>query len=419
MSYVGTAFDMPIAWDKYSSVLLKLHKRPGPSGGIKRIAILGLPLLDRGPHPLKIALMECLDRYQDWQIVFLGDAFIDTFRFLRKAPCDGILARIVSPEVARIARSIPCPLVNVSSMVRNPGVNTVRRGDRGIGTMCAQHLLDRGMTRIGIVEISPIPGWAFAESMAGFREAIRNCGKNVDIATHRLDLHRPEKEVMPRFKQWLRSLKRPCALFVTDDRFALSVINACREEQLGVPKDIAVICASGTPETLGSSPMTLTHPMMDAGWLIDVACERLADLMQTPRQPIQTIEIPVPGLVQGESTDTIAIDDPIVSRALDFIGAHFHDGINVPDVIEHLQCSRRSLERRFREHLRVTAHDYIVAQRIRHALKRIKEHPKCKLESIARESGFADIQAFRHAFFSSTGRTPSEWRKEVKCASRG
>jgi LacI family transcriptional regulator len=199
-------------------------------------------------------------------------------------------------------------------------------------------------------------------------------------------------------------------LFLTDDRFSIAVMDACREEGLRIPKDVALISSVLTPEMADACGVTLTHPVQDGSWLVGPACERLESLMSNPRQPLQTIVIPCPGVVQGESTETFAIDDPLVARAVDFIDSRYRDRINVADVISHLECSRRAVERRFVTQMKITMHDYIIRKRVALAKSYMKDSPELKLDQIAISCGFGDRRSFRLAFLSLTGITPDSWR---------
>lgn len=403
----------PLAWDRYSEILRRLHDGPALPGPVKRIALVGLPLLDRGPHPFKAALAECLDRYPSWQVAFMSEEYLESFELLTRIPCDGVLARVVSEEMAAMAHKLSCPLVNISSFVENPGVQTVRRDDRQLGHLCARHLLEKGFSRISVIELVPVPGWCFGATLAGFMEFVQQHASGVTLDTLRIDLTLSEPEMMARLRSWLRTLHTPCALFLTDDRFSIAVMDACREESLRIPKDVALISSVLTPEMADACGVTLTHPVQDGEWLVGPACERLESLMSNPLQPLRTIIIPCPGLVQGESTETFAIDDPLVARAVDFIETNYQNGINVAEVISHLECSRRALERRFVTLLKITMSDYLIQRRVALAKTHMKESPELNLEKIAHSCGFRDRRTFRHAFVGLTGMTPDKWRGQT------
>ncbi len=207
----------------------------------------------------------------------------------------------------------------------------------------------------------------------------------------------------------MRTLKRPAALFLVSDRAAQVLMDACLQEGIKIPADIAVITAGSHPEC-GSPTISLTRPEADGAWLLDVVCEQLEDRMRNHGRPIDLITIQCPNLVQGDSTRILVSDDPMATRAVEYIDAHFHDGINVADVVRHLGCSRRLLERRFSAAFGRGPHEYIVSLRVTAAKDMIAANPGAKLSFVARACGFGGYQAFRIAFHELTGKTPSAWR---------
>ena len=61
-----------------------------------------------------------------------------------------------------------------------------------------------------------------------------------------------------------------------------------------------------------------------------------------------------------QSTDLIAVDDPVVAAAARFIRENISRGIKVEDVASASHVSRRKLEQRFVRALARTPHDEIV-----------------------------------------------------------
>jgi transcriptional regulator GlxA family with amidase domain len=135
--------------------------------------------------------------------------------------------------------------------------------------------------------------------------------------------------------------------------------------------------------------------------------------MQNPGQPPRCLDIPVPGLILGDSTNTLAVEDSHVRKALEFIEATFQTGIDVGDVAKHIHCGRRLLEVRFKRALGSSLLGHLTEKRIRFAKGLMESDPSEKLLNIASRSGFREMQTFRAAFFRVTGKTPSAWRAEL------
>lgn len=401
-----------ISWDRYKNYLKTVHDGTLHRGSHKRIALIGIPLLEHGEHPLKTALTQWLDQHDGWHVTFMSDAYLESYQTLAKIPCDGILARVVSPRMAAAARKLSCPLVNISGLLKDPGVQTVRRDDFQRGALCAAHLMERGFKNIGIVSTFPNKAWSVEESLNGFHDSIRKNGKECRVLSHQVDISFPEVKMMSQLRAWLKSLTLPCALLGMDDRTAIAVVNACRDVNLSIPKEIAIISMMFTPKMEQGCDISLTHPLEDGSWLITHACERLESLMENPAQPVQCITIPCPGLVQGESTDTHAVTDPMVRGAIDFIEECFREGINVSDVVRQGKVSRRTLERRFALAVGISIHDYIGKICIKTAVIMMKNSTST-LEDVAEQCGFLSYKAFKNTLLREEGMSPRALRSSM------
>ena len=173
----------------------------------KKIAVLGLPVLDGVPSPLKAALARRIAT-QNWRIILAADATLPAYRLLSQTECDGAIVRVISAKMASIARTLPFPVVNISTLVKNTGVTTVCRDDRNLGRICAEHLLDRGYARFGIIE-HPAKSWCFLERESGFAGAVRLAGFKTTIKAYRLRSIPITDEERDALMAWLVDLGRP------------------------------------------------------------------------------------------------------------------------------------------------------------------------------------------------------------------
>ena len=126
-----------------------------------------------------------------------------------------------------------------------------------------------------------------------------------------------------------------------------------------------------------------------------------------PREPIFIAPLPV---VQRESTDVTAYQDPDVAEAYKFIRAHAHEPIHINDVLSRVLVSRRSLEMRFKALTRSTLQDEIWRAHVERARQLIIETDK-PMWKIAEESGFRSETVFNVMFKRMIGMTPSAYRR--------
>ena len=322
-----------------------------------------------------------------------------------KIHCDGVLARVVSQDIASLARKAPCPVVNVSSLLKDPGVPTVRRDDRGIARACAAHLMERWFTRFGIVEM-PYDDWCFTERSAGFVEGVRAEMPHAPISVHRIQTVPMDVEGRRRLRTWLNTLERPTGLFLLDDGEAAAVFQECANAGFRIPQDFGVIVGCAHPDDIRRCHPSLTHPDHDGNVLIEAASDYLDELMRNSSPPVQTITLEIPPLISGDSTDTIAVDDPIVSEAVAYMNARFREGINVADVVDHLGRSSRIIEIRFRNLMKITMQRYLMKRRVEFAQHLLDDVPRQSTADVAKAAGFSNGKALVRAFRIITGDPP-------------
>jgi LacI family transcriptional regulator len=213
--------------------------------------------------------------------------------------------------------------------------------------------------------------------------------------------------------RWLHALPKPIGLFACNDVCGQHVLNACREEGLAVPEQIAVLGVDNDTVHCELSEPPLSSIQLNAERIGRVAASLLNDLMEHGVQPAAKTFIDAAQVVVRQSTDIIAVDDAVVAKAVRFIRQNASDAIGVSDVVRAAGVSRRQLERRFQEHLQRTPNDEI--QRVR--LRRIKElltGTDLSLTEIAAKVGFDHPEYLSTVFKKAVGVTPITFRRQQK-----
>lgn len=128
-------------------------------------------------------------------------------------------------------------------------------------------------------------------------------------------------------------------------------------------------------------------------------------------QRLQTEEwlLPPLGIATRQSSDVLAIDDPIVVAAVRFIRARACMGIKVQDVVRELGTSRRILDDRFGAPVGHTPHEEIARQQSRRVEQLLAE-TDLPLATIAERCGFRHAEYMTVAFTRRHGIPPSRWR---------
>ena len=378
---------------------------------LRRIAVVGLPMLQSVSNLGSVAIANYAERKGNWRFVLGTEATVEAFQFLQTVDCDGAIVRILSPAMKREAMKVRVPLINVSSWLEEPGVPTVRHDYEICGKLAAEHLLGKGFRRFGCVMV---PGGCIPKRAKMFLATLAAHG--LEAGVFHLDNPRPFlREAITaaerkRFIEWVRGLPPPAALALMDDWDAPALMQACQEAGREIPRDLVVISVGIHSETLARCPVPLTAVQEDHEAQMKAVVENLELLMSGRRMASPLVEVPPLGVMERASTATLAIENRTVARIVEYIRGHLREPINVATVADKMGLSRATLDRRFQEATGKTPHDYLVEQRIQAAKDLLQADPPASLKHIAQACGFTNRRRLNLVFKQVTGDLPAQWR---------
>jgi LacI family transcriptional regulator len=117
-------------------------------------------------------------------------------------------------------------------------------------------------------------------------------------------------------------------------------------------------------------------------------------------------------VIARRSSEVILNDDALVCAALRFIRDHARRGISVPDVLEQLKVSRRTLERRFMAALGYSIAAEITHRRLQRARQLLAETDS-PVYRVAYSAGFGSVISFNRVFREKEGQTPLMFRERM------
>ena len=380
----------------------------------KRIALIGLPVLQEVTSYATAAIARYAEKDRNWRFVFSAEASVEAFKFLRKLDCDGAIVRILNTAMLREAKKIRFPLVNISAWLENPGVPSVRY-DRDIhGRMAAEYLLEKGFRRFGCVV--PPGGWFIKQGHNAVVQTVRAHGGSVDsfhlkTTTPEVVQSLPESE-QRRFVEWLRTFQLPGALVLLDDWDAPALMKLCVKAGFKIPRDIVIISVCCHSEVQSNCLIPLSVVQEDHDLVSTIAVRSLDELMAGRPLHDTLIDVPPVGVVERASTATMAIEDRDLAHAFEFIRCHGLEPINIADVCNSVQIARVTLERRFRKVIGTTMHKYLTRLRVNRAKELLLSELDHDLPGLARQCGFTERRHLVRAFTEEVGQAPSAWRKK-------
>jgi len=326
----------------------------------------------------------------------------------------GVIARVADRAMARHLTAAPSVVVNVST-AQIPGVSfpTVAADLHAAARLAVEHLLDQGFRNFGY--FAPL-GISYVDvHYRSFVERIDEAGATCHLfpARRGTSPHAAWQRRQTELRQWLRRLPKPVAVLTwTSDR-GREVLYACRALGLLVPEQVAVmggdedslLCETCSPPLSGVA-LTSERIGYEAAALLD-------RLLHGKRPPAEPILIEPTRVVVRQSTDTLAINDPDLARAIAFIRMHAFEGIQVGDVLRAVAVSRSWLERRFQEALGRSPAEEVRRVRLERARQLLAE-TDLPVPQIAQRAGFGSREYLAHAFKQATSLTPRQFRQRVR-----
>ena len=324
---------------------------------------------------------------------------------------DGVVGRI-DASVAETARAQGIPVVNHWSNSPTKGLPIVEIDGRAGGQMVGEHLLTCGYRTLGLLDSRINKGYAQIEE--GLGRVADGAGleppslclldMDYDVAASR--------DVFGRFLEtidrWLKSLKTPAGLYISDVTLARYLAQRCVHLGLSVPQDIGIVAWNDDMSAMAVSPTlsALEHDWFKVGY---EAAAMLDELMQGKAvHPLHRLITP-DRIIQRDSTDVFLCEDELVRKAMQYIAENCRSELKVQDVAEALHVSDRTLYRRFDQEMGRSIKDEIKRLRI-DRLKLVVQETQMPLGEIADSFGFSSAGQFSRYFGGIVGMTPSAYR---------
>jgi LacI family transcriptional regulator len=325
---------------------------------------------------------------------------------------DGILCRTTNARQAKLLEASGVPFVELYG---DPKIIPAHvTGDPQVeGNMIADFFLNLGLRHFAYFSYGR--AWWIRWYTEGFCAAL-------DLRGYRCSVYRPpcrernvplwNERMLPSLTAWLKSLPRPIGIFTPGDLHAVRLLNVCRELDIAVPEEVAILGRGNDPVICETTKPTLSSLDVDSR-RVGYEAAALLDRMMAGKKMKGAIRVPASHVAVRQSTDLMAIEDPDVVQAIRFIRENACENIGVPRVAQEVSLSRRILELRFQKHLGRSPKAEILRLRIETAKKLLSETDKNR-QGIAHQCGFATPEYFSKIFHRMVGMTPNTFRKKSR-----
>ena len=394
-----------------------LRKANGRQEEMRDIALC-MELADFYEHGIARGVVRYAKSRPDWRLFGYGWMF-RPLTDLKRWKGDGVITRVETSRDADRIASRGLPVVDVAGAYRRPRFRHVTNDDFLTGAEAAAHLKACGFQRFAFLGVSGTL-WS-EERRRGFIQGLtagqpaRSGGPapGVPQFTRSLDWWKNPRESPAALAEFLSGLTLPAALFACNDITGLRATERAHRLGISVPEGLAILGVDNEDILCELASPSLSSIMLDCegiGFRAAAALDAILD--ESGPADGSRISVPPREVAERESTRTFSCPDPIVARAVSFIRARAHEGIDVGDVVRIAAASRRSLEMRFRAATGRTIHDEIARARLSRA-RRLLKATTLTVEQVAAASGFGVVQRFHAAFRSAAGMSPGEWRRKT------
>ncbi|GAB3171651.1 DNA-binding transcriptional regulator [Myceligenerans halotolerans] len=321
---------------------------------------------------------------------------------------DGVLARIENKATAQIVQRLGLPTVDLSAARLLPALPGVETDDDTIARWAVEHFEQRGLRHFAYCGDHRF-AWALKRG-AWFAEHVRRRG----LSSHEFQMVPSGRRAADRARLagWLAELPRPVGVLACYDIAGQEVLEACTIAGLAVPDEVAVVGVDNDELIAG-----LTSPPLSS---IEPGAVRMGHLAARLLDKIMNGEPIEPGLrlidpirvVTRQSSDVLAVDDPIVVEALRFIRDNADKDIKVGAVLREVGLSRRALDHRFGKLLGRSVHAEITRVRMARVADMLSS-TDWTLPRIADRLSFKHSEYMSVAFKKYTGSSPGAYRRTV------
>ena len=149
---------------------------------------------------------------------------------------------------------------------------------------------------------------------------------------------------------WVETLPLPCGVFVSGDRIARLLLDACNCLGISVPGQIEIVSVNNSQELCEDIEPSISSVQPDLDRCAQLSIEIALDLAEgkSLSEEERIVKVSSCTIVERGSSLSGRSYGKIVTRAKEFIRQNACSGILVADVVKHLGVSRRTLEMRMK-----------------------------------------------------------------------
>ncbi|TWT80307.1 Xylose operon regulatory protein [Planctomycetes bacterium CA13] len=322
---------------------------------------------------------------------------------------DGVIAHSSSGAVVDALRQLDVPMIETDMCGMDRNVPIVYSDEDALVDAAIDHFLPRGIRRLAWCQIVDRDWCRFRYN--AFQR--RLCARGLELAAHYVPKRKRAIQWLHQrseLGEWLGTLEYPTGILCSNDLCGTRLLEAARLARISVPDQVAVVGVDNDPVLCGMSWPPLSSIEQNAEQIGYLSAGQLQSMLDGGPWPSKPIWVRPTGVETRRSSDIIAIGEPDMVSAIQYIRDHSLSGINVNDVVRHVSVSRSHLERLFREHVGRSPKAEIQRIRLDHAKRMLQGNQS--IANVAAACGFKTSQYFANVFQREFEMTPGQWRQQ-------
>lgn len=282
------------------------------------------------------------------------------------------------------------------------------------GQMAADHFADRQFKNVAFVGNYPWAETPMLYNSFNKRAVERGCKSHL-LQIKNLKPNSGKQKIydnrIKQIKEWLEKIPKPIGIFTYNDISAATIYTTTRKASFNVPEEISLLGYGNSTIICDFMPVPLSSIDINSEEIGRTAIKLLNNIIEGGEAPTEAVKVPLKGIVTRQSTNLLAVSDPIVARALRFIWQNYTEQISIDDIATVTGVARCTIINKFKKCLGHSINSEINRRRLKQACE-LLINSRFTIADIATASGFASPNYFHYAFRKIHGITPSQFRKQ-------
>lgn len=363
------------------------------------------------PNELLLNCIYEFGRVNGWQIEQCYDGKIPKHWF-----GDGILADYQNLEQFSAVKNFDSTPLISRILPPRKNVRTIRPDTQQIASMIVNYFSDRGFSRF--IAVTSV----FSEEILlgkprniveALRQEVQSRGFSFTscILNPQNDFTESDYGKQMRILQkCFLSVPKPFALILASSRFLSIAYRMLADMKIQVPEEVAVLSNTDDPLLTENAIVPTSYisgEFHELGSKMTGLLKLMMDGVQVPEEPMY---VTTSGIISRKSTDSLALSDIRLAKAVAFCLQNYMNLIGVEDIAKTAGVSRVLLARLFQQHLGITPHAFLRKIRL-NQICHLLDSSTFSLSEIAARTGYGTDMALSLAFKREFRMPPGKYRE--------